>query len=187
MPQTCAIAFGRKEECKDSISGIQAIYIINFGIDPSNVTYNTPTNEDEILDITGVSTVYKYELKGQNGFEQTINSSRDNGTTFFTQTLTIALKRQDPITHLTFKQLAYSRPHVIVHTRNNQFFIAGLFEGCDVNTGSINTGTAYGDFNGYNLTFEANEKLPANFLDCTSEADLLATVLNGAQIGAYVN
>jgi hypothetical protein len=183
---SCEIAFGRKEECKDSISGLQAIYIINYGIAPADITYSA-TNADEITDITGVTTVYKYELKGTNAFEQTINSSRENGTTFFEQSLTIQLKRQDPITHLTFKKLAYGRPHIIVHTRNNQFFLAGAFEGCDVTTGTVSSGTAYGDFNGYGLTFIANEKLPANFIDATDEPDLLTTVLNGAVIGPYVN
>jgi len=177
----CIISNGRTEQCKDSISGIQAIYFINFGDfnpDPStgggDVTYDTAPLDDQITAIGGtINNLYKYELKGQNGFDTTVNTSRDNGTTFFTQTLTVQLKRQDPIFHKQFKILAYGRPHIVVRTNGNQFFLAGLYRGCDATAGSINSGVAYGDFNGYQLTFEAMEEKPANFLDCATEADLL--------------
>jgi hypothetical protein len=178
----CFIANGRTEQCKDSISGIQALYLVNFGDfdpDPStlggDVTYDTTVGfEDQITTIGGnINSLYKYELKGNNGFNTTVNTSRDNGTTFFTQTITCELKRQDPVFHKQFKILAYGRPHVIVRTNGNQFFLAGLYRGCDATSGSIESGVAYGDFNGYKLTFEAMEEKPANFLDCASESDLL--------------
>lgn len=178
----CLISNGRTEQCKDSISGIQALYLINFGDfdpDPStlggDVTYDTTVGyEDQITAIGGtINNLYKYELKGNNGFNTTVNTSRDNGTTFFTQTITAELKRQDPVFHKQFKILAYGRPHVIVRTNGNQFFLAGLYRGCDATAGSIESGVAYGDFNGYKLTFEAMEEKPANFLDCASESDLL--------------
>lgn len=178
----CLISHGRTEQCKDSISGIQAIYLVNFGDfdpDPStlggDVTYDTAVGyEDQITAIGGnINNLYKYELKGNNGFNTTVNTSRENGTTFFTQTITCELKRQDPVFHKQFKILAYGRPHVIVRTNGNQFFLAGLYRGCDASAGSIESGVAYGDFNGYKLTFEAMEEKPANFLDCASESDLL--------------
>lgn len=178
----CLISNGRTEQCKDSISGIQAVYLINFGDydpDPStgggDVTYDTnPGFEDQITAIGGaINNLYKYELKGNNGFNTTVNTSRDNGTTFFTQTLTIELKRQDPVFHKQFKILAYGRPHIVVRTNGNQFFLAGLYRGCDATAGSVESGVAYGDFNGYKLTFEAMEEKPANFLDCATESDLL--------------
>jgi hypothetical protein len=178
----CLISNGRTEQCKDSISGIQALYLINFGDfdpDPStlggDVTYDTTVGyEDQITLIGGtINSLYKYELKGNNGFNTTVNTSRDNGTTFFTQTITAELKRQDPVFHKQFKILAYGRPHVIVRTNGNQFFLAGLYRGCDATAGSIESGVAYGDFNGYKITFEAMEEKPANFLDCASESDLL--------------
>lgn len=178
----CLISNGRTEQCKDSISGIQAVYLINFGDydpDPStgggDVTYDTtPGFEDQITTIGGtINNLYKYELKGNNGFNTTVNTSRENGTTFFTQTLTIELKRQDPVFHKQFKILAYGRPHIVVRTNGNQFFLAGLYRGCDATAGSVESGVAYGDFNGYKLTFEAMEEKPANFLDCATESDLL--------------
>jgi hypothetical protein len=185
---SCDIANGRLEACKEGVSGLDAIYIINYGTyNPDSaalggdVTYDA-TYTDLITEITSVPTVYKYELKGANSFEQAIQTSRDNGTTFFEQTLTVQLKKQDVVTHKTVKLLAYGRPNIIVRTRANEFFIAGLQRGCDVTAGTVSSGTAMGDFNGYSLTFVGMENVPANFLDCSSEADLLATILAGATV-----
>ena len=169
----CLIENGRVEQCKDSISGLQTVYFINYGIEPSDVTYSG-VGADDIDAIAGVSDIYKYELKGTNAFETTIQSSRANGTTFFEQTLTIQLKRQDITTHKNVKLLAYGRPHIIIHTRNDQWFLMGIFEGADVNAGKIATGTEYGDL--------AMEKVPANFINATSESDLATTVLGGATV-----
>jgi len=178
----CLISNGRTEQCKDSISGIQAVYLINFGDydpDPStgggDVTYDTTVGYEDMITAIGgnINSLYKYELKGNNGFNTTVNTSRENGTTFFTQTLTIELKRQDPVFHKQFKILAYGRPHIVVRTNGNQFFLAGLYRGCDATAGSVESGVASGDFNGYKITFEAMEEKPANFLDCATESDLL--------------
>jgi hypothetical protein len=187
---SCDIANGRLEQCKDSISGLQAIYFINYGSfdpDPSpagDVTYSlTPGLEDLITGISavGLTDIYKYELKGANGFDTAIQTSRDNGTTFFEQTLTVQFKRQDAVTHKNIKMLAYGRPQIVVRTNGNQFFLAGLFRGMDASAGTISSGTALGDFNGYGLTFMGQEETPANFLDCTTEAGL-ATLLGGVTI-----
>jgi hypothetical protein len=179
----CDISNGRLEACKDSVSGIDAIYIINYGINyPSDVTFSaTPGEEDVITAVSGVSTLYKFELKGANSFEQNIQSSRDNGTTFFEQVIVAQLKRQDFTTHKTVKLLSYGRPHIVVRDRNLNFFLAGLERGCDVTAGTFSTGSALGDFSGYNLTFTGMENIPAPFLDCNDETSL-ALLFGGAAI-----
>jgi hypothetical protein len=179
---SCDIANGRLEACKDSVAGLDAIYIINYGdYNPdSDVTFDG-TFEDLITDVQGVANLYKYELKGANSFDQAITSSRDNGTTYFEQTLAVTLKKQDVQTHKTIKLLAYGRPHIVVRNRNNQFFLAGFSRGMDVTAGSVANGTALGDLSGYTLTFTGMENVPANFIDCATEAELSA-LFDGASI-----
>lgn len=174
----CDIGHGRLETCKDSVSGLDAIYFINYGIDPENVTIDV---DSVVTAVAGVTELYKYELKGANSFEQTIQTSRDNGTTYFEQVIVAQLKKQDITTHKTVKLLAYGRPHIVVRTRSTQYFIVGLERGADMTAGTISSGTALGDFNGYNLTFTAMENGPANFLNCTNETDL-SDVFDGAAI-----
>lgn len=167
----CLLANGRAEVCKDTVGGLEAIYFINYG-DITAKTYDA-TDTDMIETVTGVSNLYKFELKGTNSFEQTITSSRENGTTFVEQTLAIQLKKQDAATTKNVKLLAYGRPNVVVKTNAGDFFLAGLERGMDLTSGTISNGTALGDVNGYQMTFVGQEKIPANFLDCSDEAGLI--------------
>tara|TARA_R110002110_G_scaffold107847_5_gene269717 strand:- start:219 stop:812 length:594 start_codon:yes stop_codon:yes gene_type:complete len=194
----CDITAGRIEQCKDSVSGLKAMYIINYddlnSDSPTYVGYGTADNVDEILTWLPIDQtpgaplqIYKFELKSTtNSFTTAINSSRDNGTTFFEQTLVAQLKRQDVVTHKNVKLLAYGRPRIVVRSMTDQFFLMGLDQGADVNAGNISSGAALGDFNGYELTFVAMEELPANFLACTSEADLVTVFNNGTDDATIV-
>lgn len=168
----CDIANGRLEVCKDAVGGIDAIYFINYGdySYPTDVTYVTGT--DTIEAVANVTSLYKYELKGTNSFDQVITSSRENGTSFVEQTLSVILKKQDAATHKNVKLLSYGRPNIVIKNRNNQFFLAGLEHGMELTTANVANGTAMGDLNGYTLTFVGTEKLLANLLDCSTEADL---------------
>lgn len=170
---SCLIANGRLEACKDSISGISSIFFINFGeIDTITYSSNAGVEGDDIQGITGVTKLYKYELKGANGFDQNILSSRANGTTVFEQMLTVQFKRQDIKTHKNIKFIAYGRPHIVVQSRTNEFFLMGLNEGADVESGAVNSGVEYVDFNGYNLVMKATEQRPANYLSVNDAVTL---------------
>ena len=186
---SCDITNGRIEQCKDSVSGLKAIYFINFDdLDSDNVAYDA-TNTDVIDTWQPASalSIYKYELKSTaNSFTTSINSSRDNGTTFFEQTLVANLKRQDFATHKNVKLLAYGRPRIVIRTMTDQFFLMGLDQGADVSAGEISTGAALGDFNGYSLTFTAQEELPANFIDVSTEAALATAFADGGGTDAVI-
>ena len=186
---SCDITNGRIEQCKDSVSGLKAIYFINFDdLDSDDVVYDA-TNTDVIDTWQPASalSIYKYELKSTaNSFTTSINSSRDNGTTFFEQTLVANLKRQDFATHKNVKLLAYGRPRIVIRTMTDQFFLMGLDQGADVSAGEISTGAALGDFNGYSLTFTAQEELPANFIDVSTEAALATAFADGGGTDAVI-
>jgi len=165
----CTLTAGRPERCKEFVGGIKSIYFIPYGT-MTAITYDTGTagEEDQILTITGVSTLFKYDLKGANSFEQTFTSSRENGTTFAEQTLTFTVKGQDVKTTKELKLLAWGRPHVVIRTNANTFYLAGLEHGMDVTTGVISNGTAMGDLNGYTFTMVGMEAIPANNLSVAS-------------------
>jgi hypothetical protein len=84
----CDLTSGRAVPCKDVVGGIRAVYFVDFG-DLGTVTL---TN-DEVTDISGTFSAYQYVVKGNSSFEQAFNSSRENGTTFFTQTLNLTLTK----------------------------------------------------------------------------------------------
>lgn len=165
----CLLTHGRAEVCKEFVGGIKSIYFINYG-DLGAIGYGTINTDtsDQINTIAGTMSLFKYDLKGANSFEQTVTSSRENGTTFVEQTLTFTIKGLDATTTKQMKLLAWGRPHVIIKTNANNFFLAGLNHGMDVTTGLIANGTAMGDLNGYTLTLVGTEPIPANHLNVAS-------------------
>lgn len=161
----CEIALGRTEKCKDAVGGLKAVYFINKG-DMTGVTYDL-TNTDAISAVAGTPSAYKYELKGNSSFEQAITSSRENGTTFFEQTLNLTLKKLSVVDHKQIKLLSYGNPQVVIEDNNGNLFLAGLEHGMEVSGGTIVTGAAMGDLSGYTLTLSGQEAVPANFISTT--------------------
>lgn len=169
----CNITHGRVEPCKDAMAGLRNIYFINQNVDPAYIYKDNGSGiyvvdsapDEEIEAVNFITHLYKFELKSnENVYDQEIVSSREAGTTFFRQTLTIKLKKQDVATHLAVKTLAYAKPRIVVENNEGQFFLMGMFRGADLTAGSINNGGNMGDFTGYSLTFTAEEVLPAPFL-----------------------
>ena len=166
---SCSLTKGRKEPCKNVVGGLKAVYFTDFG------DYGTVAEtDDEITDMTGTFVAFKYELKGNSSFEQTITSSRENGTTFFEQTLNLTLKKLSKEDNKELKLLAYGRPHVAVEDYNGNVFVMGLQHGADVTGGTVSTGAAMADLSGYTLTLSAQELKPANFVASPTAADPFA-------------
>lgn len=159
---SCDISLGRKEACKNNVGGLKAVYFVNY--DPT--LFSGATITSNAISALGSSVdAYKYELKADgNTYEEANENSRDNGTSFFTQTGTLVLKVQDAATQAELTQLSYGRPHVIIEDYNGTFRLAGAEHGVEV---SVNTtsGGAMGDLNGYNISFEGKERNMATFID----------------------
>ena len=164
---SCDLSLGRKLPCKDVVGGIKAVYFIDYG--DISIAYDS-TDTDLIEDL-GAVTAFKYELKGNSSFEQTFTSSRENGTTFFEQTLNLTLTKMTKEDHKELKLLAYGRPQVVVHDYNGNAFLMGAEHGAEVSGGTIVTGSGMAELSGYTLTLSAQEQVPANFLEGSTEAD----------------
>ena len=156
----CSLTTGRKVPCKSAVGGIKTIYFTDYG------TLGTPTIvAGEITDFPqGTPDWFKFDVKGASSLETAINSSRENGTTFYESTLTMALTFQDKATQEELKLIAHGRPHVAVQDYNGNFFVVGLEHGAEVTGGTISTGAAMGDLSGYNLTIVAQETAPPYFI-----------------------
>lgn len=176
----CDITSGRTEACKESVGGLRNIYIANFAPDMfDGLTLGT---DEEITALASAVDTFKFELRGDNNtFEETNESSRDNGTSFWTQTGSIVLKKQDKATQRELKLLSYGRPHVIIEDYNGNFRLAGAQNGVEFSV-STSTGGAMGDLNGYNITFEGKETTPALFVDAGVMDNVAGFTINATVI-----
>ncbi len=170
----CTITAGRLAQCAKNLGGLRNVYIMNYD------AAATWTFLNGYLRLFTASTAYKFELLNGSTFEETITSSRDNGTTFYDQVLTLNLNTIDQATSEKVALLAKGRPRIIVEDNNGQLFMAGLVRGCDVTGGTISRGAAMADKSGYSLTFSAIEPEPAAIF-LNNEASILAN-LSSAQI-----
>lgn len=175
----CDIATGRVEACKESVGGLRNLFIANF----DSTLYSTTTlTADEVTALLGPVDVYKFELRGDNNtFEETNENSRDNGTSFWTQTGAFSLKKQDLATQSALVLLSYGRPHIIVEDYNGNFRMAGFENGCEV-TVNTSTGGAMGDLSGYNISFEGKERTPSSFIDSTLMDNVAGFVVSATVI-----
>ncbi len=155
----CNISKGLQLQCKDSVAGIQAVYFINY----QNLAVTESV--DSVVTGMGSVTAYKYEVKGaNNNLQDNINSSRDNGTTFFEQVVNVQFQKLSASTSKELKLMAYGRPQIVVHTYAGDTFLCGKNNGMELTAGSIQTGTALGDLYGYTATFTGQEQLYSQFI-----------------------
>jgi len=155
----CNLTLGRTEPCKESVGGLTGVYFLNY----TSASFSTNAN-GEITAYPSGSTVFYYDLKGNSSYTETVNSSRDNGTTFFSQELTLNLKKLTNEMTTQLKLMAYGRPIIAVNTMAGDTLLIGRTQGADVTAGTIQTGAALGDLYGYSVTFTGLEQLPATFI-----------------------
>ena len=162
----CSLTTGRKVPCKSAVGGIKTIYFADFG-----TLGDATIAAGEITAFSGTPDWFQFDVKGNSSLETAINSSRENGTTFYESTLNLTLTFQDKATQEELKLIAHARPHIAIEDYNGNYFVMGLEHGADVNGGTIVTGAAMGDLSGYTLTLTGMETKPANFVASPTSAD----------------
>ena len=164
----CAITKGRGVGCKAAFAGIKNIYILDYSsaiaaLSDSSGTITLPTD--------GSAEFFKFEVKGgQSSLETVVNSSRENGTTFYESTLNVTFQILDVETQEEIKLLNRGRAHYVVEMYPNgagvtKYLLVGKDNGAEITGGTIVTGAAAGDLQGFTLTAVATEVFPPFF--CT--------------------
>ena len=151
---SCDLSSGRLVPCKDSIGGINKIYLLPY----IETLFNKFTfSANEITEI-GTLTLFKYDLRANtSGFTSTFTTSDENGTSFYEQTLEVQLQKivKEDLSALDI--LLKGRCQVFVLDANDNVFVMGTRFGCSVTAGAMTTGTGKADLSGFTLTFTAQE------------------------------
>ena len=164
----CAITKGRGVGCKTAFAGIKNIYILDFNaaiaaLTPSSGTVTLPTDDS--------AEFFKFEVKGgQTSLETSVTSSRENGTTFYESTLNITFQVLDVATQEEIKLLNRGRAQYVAELYPNgagvtKYLLIGKTNGAEITGGTIVSGAAPGDMQGFTLTAVATEVDPPFF--CT--------------------
>ena len=152
---------GRSLPCKTGFGGVKAVYFAEYG------TLGTTTIDADgtISAFSGSPVWFQYDVKGNSSLETAITSSRENGTTFYAQTLNLTLTYLEAATQQEVQILAVSRPHLVVEDYLGNQFLCGYENGVECTGGTVVTGAAAGDLSGFTLTFEGQEETAPYFID----------------------
>jgi hypothetical protein len=152
----CALTQNYTLDCKDSIGGLKEVYFAAVE-DVASWTGSAGTYTAVTMDAGKY--FWKYDLvKESSNFAEAVNTNVQNGTVFYAQTLEIILNKLQVNTRNEILLLAKNNLVAIVKDNNDAQWILGFSNGLDITGGGSATGTAFGDRNGYTLTFTGNEK-----------------------------
>ena len=164
-----ALTKGRGLDCNRISGGIKNIY---FGVYDQFTAPITTTGivqaSGEISDIEmGSNVLYRYTTPlGVASLSETITGSKENGTIFYTPTVTVILNRltkedQNQIKLLgQTKVVVFAELNATLANGHNVIVGLGVTNGMELNAGTIDSGASFGDRSGYTLTFDGMEPIP---------------------------
>ena len=166
-----ALTKGRGLDCNRISGGVKKIFFSVYDKDVS-YTYDA-TNKQEIDAIDWNSTtIFEYVMPlGVASITDTIVGSRENGTIYYTPSVNIILNKLTKEDQNEIKLLGATKVRIFAQlnqtlSNGHDVFIAlGMENGLDLNAGTMDTGAAWGDRNGYTLTFDGIESRPFAFLE----------------------
>ena len=161
--------------CASSVGGIKEIYVL-----AGSITGTSLTADDTISGITGSGDLFKFELQKQtSNLTETFNVSIEAGTTYYEQATTAIFNKIDADKRNQLKLLAKNRSIelFVIDNNDNTYYLGSDFSGGAITAGTSETGTAFGDRNGYSVTISTYSKDPMKLLSAP-----LASVVSGITI-----
>ena len=161
---------GRGLDCNRISGGVKYIY---FGVydqfdDPIDGTGIVVVNS-EITDIEMIAAaaLYRYTVpRGSTTINETITGSTENGTLFYTPTVSMILNRlskedQNEIKLLGQTQVVcFAQLNATLTNGHDVIVGMGVTNAMSLNAGTADSGAGFGDRNGYTLTFDGLESDP---------------------------
>ena len=173
MAQTnCTLDAGYELGCINSAGGLKSIYIGNWS---SDIEY-TEDADNVITGITaGITALYKYDLVAETaGISENIMVSRENGTIYFEQNISLIINELAATLRNQVLLLAAATIVIIAEDLNGNFFTVGKERGANVLDGTSGTGILIGDRSGTALNFQAKESKSMHFIEFSAFSSLIA-------------
>ena len=162
---------GRGLDCNRISGGVKKIFFSVYDEDVSYTYDSTHPLEIDAID-WNATTIYEYVMPlGVASVTDTIVGSRENGTIYYTPTVNIMLNRLTKEDQNQIKLLGATKVRIFAQlnqqlTNGHDVFIAlGMANGMELNAGTMDSGAAWGDRNGYTLTFDGMEAIPFAMLE----------------------
>ena len=166
-----ALTKGRGVDCNRISGGVKYIY---FWVLDEAATYAydlVDKSQIDTIDFNNAN-IFRYTMPiGVSSLTDTIVGSRDNGTVYYTPTVQVLFNKLTVQDQEEIKLLAATKTRMFVQTNqqytndHDMILACGMVNGMELNAGTIDTGAAWGDKNGYTLTFDGMEQVPTAVLE----------------------
>lgn len=150
----CVLTTGITKGCRDSIGGIKTIYVAELS------RKGSVTQASGVITAWTMSsgTFWTYNLEvGVASFAQKNTVNRTNGSNYVDQSVTFTIPKQQATLAQELMLLSKNDLLVIALDRNGIYWLLGENNGLAISENSAETGTAFGDFNGYKITLNGME------------------------------
>ena len=168
---SCNMTTGYNDRtCTNGKGGIKSVILFPLG----NVSASTITN-NEVTSLTVTGEVFQYKLKSNlSSYTAPIQVNKDNGTLWYTQTLTMILASDTKELRSEIHLLAQNEVVCIIEKASGEYVALGFGEGLQIADGSAyGSGTVKSDRNGHDLVLTGMENDEVPDVDATVVATLL--------------
>jgi hypothetical protein len=145
--------------CKEYAGGVSEAKIKAFPITAADYTIGVG---NVVTIAAGSQTGWKrYEFRKEvASLTETATVNAQNATLFYSDELKFSLENFNSADSAELDALLKAQTLIAVKTNANRFFLIGLFNGCDAVSLAAQTGTAYGDKFGYDVTINYKDVHP---------------------------
>jgi hypothetical protein len=158
----CALTQDYTFGCDVGAGGMKEFYIIEL----ENVASVTESSGTLTAITKGAGKIFrKYQLVQDTATaEESLVGNLQNGTLYYAQKVTLVINKQNVAIRNEILLLAKNRLAIVAKDNNDTYRLYGWDQGVRLNEGIAATGTAWGDRNGYTLTFSGNQNALAPFV-----------------------
>ncbi len=162
---------GRGLDCNRVSGGVKYIY---FSVYDEIASYAYDAVDKSSIDTIdfGGNTIYRYTVpRGSTTIQDAITGNTDAGTIFYTPTVNMVLNRLTHQDQQEIKLLGQTQVRIFAQLNSqlangHDVIVAlGMSNGMSLNAGTADSGAAFGDRNGYTLTFDGLEAEPFAMLE----------------------
>ena len=162
---------GRGLDCNRVSGGVKYIY---FSVYDEIASYAYDAVDKSSIDTIdfGGNTIYRYTVpRGSTTVTDTITGNTDAGTIFYNPVVNMVLNRLTHQDQQEIKLLGQTQVRIFAQLNSqlangHDVIVAlGMSNGMSLNAGTADSGAAFGDRNGYTLTFDGLEAEPFAMLE----------------------
>lgn len=159
---SCAITGGYAIECRESVGGVEVVYLIenaNLYDASGNSTVTSASGTVTALNKVSGKRFWKFEVpRGTASTNNSITSSIENGTFFFTHQVMFPINSRSATIRNIVTTLAKNRLTFVTKEGDGSFRMYGKEFGLQLESTESGSGTNLADRNGYMLTFTSQER-----------------------------